>query len=146
MSPSNNASNDASKPVSNNNGDTNSKNASKIAITSKTADNNQPKVTVSGSHSSHNSSSNKSSHKPKSNSLSLSALSQKLQEPFKNSYSYHERWSIEDSQNKNEASLHSIKEGINNVSNVGGLIINILSSINQFEVELFLSSRQRLDK
>lgn len=32
--------------------------------------------------------------------------------------------------------FHSIKEGINNVSNVGGLIINILSSINQFEVEM----------
>ena len=31
--------------------------------------------------------------------------------------------------------FHSIKEGINNVSNIGGLIINILSSINQFEVE-----------
>ena len=32
--------------------------------------------------------------------------------------------------------FHSIKEGINNFSNVGGLIINILSSINQFEVEM----------
>ena len=40
---------------------------------------------------------------------------------------------------KKQIEFHSIKEGINNVSNVGGLIINILSSINQFEVEMFLS-------
>ena len=37
---------------------------------------------------------------------------------------------------KKQIEFHSIKEGINNVSNVGGLIINILSSINQFEVEM----------
>ena len=37
---------------------------------------------------------------------------------------------------KKQIEFHSIKEGINNVSNVAGLIINILSSINQFEVEM----------
>ena len=37
---------------------------------------------------------------------------------------------------KKQIEFHSIKEGINNVSNVGGLIINILSSINQFEVAM----------
>ena len=40
---------------------------------------------------------------------------------------------------KKQIEFHSIKEGINNVSNVGGLIINILSSINQFEVEMLRS-------
>lgn len=37
---------------------------------------------------------------------------------------------------KKNIEFHTIKEGINNDSNVGGLIINILSSINQFEVEM----------
>lgn len=37
---------------------------------------------------------------------------------------------------KKDIEFHTIKEGINNESNVGNLIINILSSINQFEVEM----------
>ena len=41
-----------------------------------------------------------------------------------------------DSMKKKNIEFHTIKEGINNDSNVGGLIINILSSINQFEVEM----------
>ena len=41
-----------------------------------------------------------------------------------------------DSMKKKNIEFHTIKEGINNDSNVGSLIINILSSINQFEVEM----------
>ena len=41
-----------------------------------------------------------------------------------------------DSMKKKNIEFHTIKEGINNDSNVGGVIINILSSINQFEVEM----------
>ena len=41
-----------------------------------------------------------------------------------------------DSMKKKNIEFHTIKEGINNDSNVGCLIINILSSINQFEVEM----------
>ena len=37
---------------------------------------------------------------------------------------------------KKNIEFYTVKEGINNDSNVGGLIINILSSINQFEVEM----------